>query len=429
MIQIKEEFKKLIPALTNEEFKQLEANCLAEGIREKIITWDGFIIDGHNRYEIATRCGLEYQTESKRFETSDDVKIWMIDNQEGRRNLTDGWKYKLKNTKKEILIKKGKEKLIEAGKKYGEGHAKNEQEPLSIIDKPSHNTQKIIADELGWSTGKTAMADIVFKKATPELEEKVLSNEITINQAYQEIKKEEKTIILEEKKKQNAIDLSIEVSENKPTVYHLDCNEFLNTLENDSVDLLITDPPYSTDVKDINEFANSWVNLALSKVKPNGRAYICIGGYPKEINAYLNILLKQDKFIVDNPLIWSYKNTLGITPKMKYNLNYQVILHLYSETSKELDTSITSEMWNVMEINAPDGRIGNRYHTWQKPDELAMRLIKHSTKENDLIVDCFACTGTFLLMGSKLNRNTKGCDIDLNNLQIAKERGCTIIGK
>ena len=216
MIQIKEEFKKLIPALTNEEFKQLEANCLAEGIREKIITWDGFIIDGHNRYEIATRWGLEYQTESKRFETSDDVKIWMIDNQEGRRNLTDGWKYKLKNTKKEILIKKGKEKQIKTLKQGIDAPV------LSTIDKTeTHNTQKIIADELGWSTGKTAMADIVFKKATPELEEKVLSNEITINQAYQEIKKEEKTIILEEKKKQNAIDLSIEVSENKPTVYHL----------------------------------------------------------------------------------------------------------------------------------------------------------------------------------------------------------------
>ncbi len=35
MIQINEEFKKLIPALTNEEFKQLESNCINEGIREK----------------------------------------------------------------------------------------------------------------------------------------------------------------------------------------------------------------------------------------------------------------------------------------------------------------------------------------------------------------------------------------------------------
>jgi hypothetical protein len=195
MIQIKEEFKKLIPALTNEEFKQLESNCISEGIREKIITWNGFIIDGHNRYEIATKWNIDYQTESKRFETSDDVKIWMIDNQEGRRNLTDGWKYKLKNTKKEILIKKGKEKQLKT-LKQGIGAP-----VLSTIDKTeTHNTRQIIADELGWSTGKTAMADIVFKKATPELEEKVLNNEITINQAYQEIKKEEKKVNFEQNK-------------------------------------------------------------------------------------------------------------------------------------------------------------------------------------------------------------------------------------
>jgi len=142
----------------------------------------------------------------------------------------------------------------------------------------------------------------------------------------------------------------------------------------------------------------------------------------------MNILLKQNKFIVDNPLIWSYKNTLGITPKMKYNLNYQMVLHLYSDKSQELDTSITNEMFNVMEINAPDGRLGNRYHTWQKPDELGMRLIKHSTKENDKILDCFACTGTFLLMAAKMNRQAMGCEINFENAKIAKERGCTIIG-
>jgi hypothetical protein len=180
MLEIKEEFKKLIPPLTAEEFKQLEQNCLDEGIREKIITWDGFIIDGHNRFEIATRWNLEYQTENKHFENENDVKIWMIDNQNGRRNLTDGWKYKLQQNKKEILLEKGKENMSIGGEL---------KEGLSTIDKPlsKHNTQKEIAKALDWSTGKVAMADIVFKKATPELEEKVLNNEVTINQAYQEI--------------------------------------------------------------------------------------------------------------------------------------------------------------------------------------------------------------------------------------------------
>ncbi len=54
-IKIKEEFKELIPPLTNEEYKQLEDNCLEEGIREKIILWNNYIIDGHNRYKIAKK--------------------------------------------------------------------------------------------------------------------------------------------------------------------------------------------------------------------------------------------------------------------------------------------------------------------------------------------------------------------------------------
>jgi N6-adenosine-specific RNA methylase IME4 len=188
MIRINEKFKSLIPPLSSDEFMQLEANCIREGIRDAIITWQGVIIDGHNRYEIATKHGLKYKTEEKVFESENDVKLWMIDNQNGRRNLTDGWKYKLQQSKKEILLEKG-----ELKRKETEGRPPKEK-LLSIVDNslPKHNTQKEIAKSLNWSTGKVAMADVVFKKASPELEEKVLNNEITINQAYQEIKKDEK---------------------------------------------------------------------------------------------------------------------------------------------------------------------------------------------------------------------------------------------
>jgi len=68
-------------------------------------------------------------------------------------------KAKFKQSKKEILLIKGKENMILGGaQKLG----------LSIIDKPyisKHNTQKEIAKDLGWSSGKVATADIVWKKA------------------------------------------------------------------------------------------------------------------------------------------------------------------------------------------------------------------------------------------------------------------------
>ena len=213
----------------------------------------------------------------------------------------------------------------------------------------------------------------------------------------------------------------------RPKIYYCDYKDFLYKIENNSQDLLITDPPYSTDIENIEEFANDWVIKALDKVKPTGRAFICIGAYPRELKAYLDILLSQDKFILDNPLIWTYRNTLGQTPKMKYNLNYQIILHLYSKQSRKLDTKITNEMFSVQDINAPDGRQGNRYHTWQKPSELARRLITHTTQEGDEIFDCFGGTGTFVLVGAQLGRKVMGCDNSREMLKIAEERGCEII--
>jgi len=412
-IKIKEEFKQLIPPLTTEEYKQLEDNCLEEGIREKIILWNNYIIDGHNRYNIAKQWNLEFETKSKSFSSEDDVKIWMLDNQFGKRNLSDAQRYLNRNEKRKLLKAQGLEK-------YKKTVGRPLKKSLSTIDNDllKHNTQKIIANELGWSTGKVAMADIVFKKAKPEIEEKVLKNEITINQAYKEIKKEEKVNLIKTTKEERQ-----DVNKNQAIIYNESCIDFLQRFENNSIDLLLTDPPYSTDLDNVEEFVNTWLLTALNKVKETGRAFICIGAYPIEIYSYLKVLLKTN-WIVDNPLVWTYRNTLGVTPKMKYNLNYQFVLHLYKEKSNPLDNRITNEMFSVQDINAPDGRVGDRYHTWQKPNELAIRLINHTTKENDIIIDPFACTGTFILNGANLGRKTFGCDIDINAINIAYERGC-----
>lgn len=183
MIEIKEEFKNLIPALSAEEYAQLEANILNEGIREPIITWNGYIIDGHNRYDIATRFDLEYKTTSKHFESEIDVKIWMATNQLGRRNLSDYVKGELMEEIEKLEKEKGK-KNISANK--------GGTTTLSTNDKEAHNTQKIVADKLGWSTGKKAQFDVVKKKAPEEVKEKLRNNELTIHAAYKEIKKEEK---------------------------------------------------------------------------------------------------------------------------------------------------------------------------------------------------------------------------------------------
>jgi hypothetical protein len=156
MLQIKEEFKKLIPALTAEEFKQLEENCLAEGIREKIITWNGFITDGHNRYEISQKWNLDYETESKSFKDEIEVRIWMRNNQKGRRNLTKAWMIELELGNKEDLALKGEERRVET-------QGRPLKEPLSFSDNslPKHDTRKEIAKAAGVSTGMVGMSEVV----------------------------------------------------------------------------------------------------------------------------------------------------------------------------------------------------------------------------------------------------------------------------
>jgi len=247
------------------------------------------------------------------------------------------------------------------------------------------------------------------------------NNPTNIRKAVRRIEKQKQ---LEDKKEENKRISALEIGSHPPKIHHQDCIAFLNGIENKSVDLLITDPPYSTDVDSIYAFIDNWVLKAIGKIKHTGRAYICIGAYPLEIQAYLDVLLKQDEFIVDNPLIWTYRNTLGVTPKDKYNLNYQMILHLYYPDTPPLDTSITNEMFSVQDINAPDGRQGDRFHTWQKPDELANRLIRHSTKPGYCVIDPFACTGTFLIAAARHGCDASGCDIEKDAVEIAVTRGC-----
>ena len=113
-MEILKEFQDLIPPLTNEEYKQLENNCLEEGIREKIITWNNYIIDGHNRYKIAQQWNLDYQTESKSFKSKDEVKEWMILNQFGRRNINNYQRSVLALQLEDLFKEKAKKNLVKA---------------------------------------------------------------------------------------------------------------------------------------------------------------------------------------------------------------------------------------------------------------------------------------------------------------------------
>jgi site-specific DNA-methyltransferase (adenine-specific) len=211
------------------------------------------------------------------------------------------------------------------------------------------------------------------------------------------------------------------LSEDNISIVKSDAISFLNSFDDNSVDLILTDPPYMTDIEDIGAFSESWLPLALSKLKNTGRAYVCVGAYPKELYAYSKAAMP------DQVLVWTYRNTLGPSPKDMYKQNWQAILYYKMLEVPDLSCPIMVEQFSVQDINAPDGRIGDRFHAWQKPIELGERFVRHSTKSGDLVIDPFCGTGTFLLAAASLGRIAQGADISDEMIKIAASRGCRVV--
>jgi N6-adenosine-specific RNA methylase IME4 len=188
-MKILQELESLIPPLSNEEFKQLERNILEEGIREPLITWNGILIDGHNRYRIAQEHDMNYETLEKEFENINRVKEWMIHNQFGRRNLSNYQRSVLALHLDSVFKERAKEKM-----KLSEGKGIQKSEDLK---EPEFIVMKEIGKVANVSHDTIAKVKKIEANATPEVKARLNTGTMSINEAYKEIKKEEK---IEERK-------------------------------------------------------------------------------------------------------------------------------------------------------------------------------------------------------------------------------------
>jgi N6-adenosine-specific RNA methylase IME4 len=188
-MKILQELESLIPPLSNEEFKQLERNILEEGIREPLITWNGILIDGHNRYRIAQEHDINYETLEKEFENINRVKEWMIHNQFGRRNLSNYQRSVLALHLDSVFKERAKEKM-----KLSEGKGIQKSEDLK---EPEFIVMKEIGKVANVSHDTIAKVKKIEATATPEVKARLNTGTMSINEAYKEIKKEEK---IEERK-------------------------------------------------------------------------------------------------------------------------------------------------------------------------------------------------------------------------------------
>jgi len=187
---IDQEFKALIPPLTKEERIQLEQNILLKRrCRDAIVLWQGLIIDGHNRYEICIRHGIEFEVKELPLPSRDDAKLWILENQLGRRNICEAARIEIVQLKAEILEcmarknqKYGGRPSKQAGEKGSAKVSKSEVEPIHV--------HKIQADEAGTSERNIYNYNQLKKEAHPYLLEKVQSGEVKIGTAHRMLTKE-----------------------------------------------------------------------------------------------------------------------------------------------------------------------------------------------------------------------------------------------
>ena len=175
---IDEELKNLLPPLTDEEFRQLEENCIKEGIREAILVWDRgddlVIVDGHNRYQIARKHGLKWSHKVMPFKDKDEAKLWIMTNQLGRRNLPDYVKTVIALKVKPTIATKAKEQQMRTA----------ENRVLQKSSKQAINTRKEVAKIAGVSEDTVRKVEKIEAEATPQTKERLKKGELSINQAY-----------------------------------------------------------------------------------------------------------------------------------------------------------------------------------------------------------------------------------------------------
>ena len=416
IMQILKELEVLIPPLTSEEFKQLERNILEEGIRDPLVTWNGILVDGHNRYRIATEYDIDFETVEKEFTDMNAVKEWMINNQFGRRNLNNYQRSVLALQLEDVFKTKAKENLVLSGEKYGKG---TQISANPIIQKVE--TRQEIAKVANVSHDTISKVKKIEATASPEIKAKVSTGEISINEAFKEIKKEENEVKINiEKQIRKQV---IEDSKDKiiSNVFNGNSLEMIDKIDF-KIKCVITDPPYgmnyisnrrTASLKDKGIENDKDIDIAMDLIKnvftklygkmDVNSGLFCFIGWKQE--NYIIEILEDIGFNIKNSIVWN-KNNHG-TGDLIYSFAPKHERIIYATKGR-------------VELNYryPDVLDGNDFrtnHPTQKPIDLLKTLINSITIEDETIVDPFAGHGSTGIAAKISNRKYWLCELDYEN--------------
>jgi hypothetical protein len=148
-ITILPQIEDLLYPLKPEELANLEASIRQHGVREPLCLWDRdgelILVDGHNRYAVATRNGVPFPTTTLEFQDLEEVLDWVDKNQIGRRNLTD----------EERAVTLGRIYQRKLDEKRAAGRASNVEKEAEGGKSPGERMSDTVASE--WNIGSATV--------------------------------------------------------------------------------------------------------------------------------------------------------------------------------------------------------------------------------------------------------------------------------
>ena len=191
-ITILPELKAYIDPLTQDEHDALERSILSEGCRDALVLWGDVLVDGHNRYGICQKHGLPFQTvQNTRFQSMEDVHLWMIDQHLGRRSVSDFQRGVLALRKREIIGERRARLLADSPPPQSfppENGAGDEPAP-PVASAPAGpeprplNSREDIAKAARLSAAQVVMIEKIQKQATPEVVDALKAGDISLSAA------------------------------------------------------------------------------------------------------------------------------------------------------------------------------------------------------------------------------------------------------
>lgn len=199
--------------------------------------------------------------------------------------------------------------------------------------------------------------------------------------------------------------------------------EGIQKIASASIDTIITDPPYFigmthngkkgnyNDLIIMKPFFDSLFSEFSRVIKENGKVYIFCDW--RTYAFYYPLLLKH--ISVRNMLVWDKISG----PGSSYAFTHELILF----TEKDTPYMKGSNIFRIPGFSAGAKKTnGEMLHPTQKPVEVIEKLITDSTKEGDLVLDCFMGSGTTAVAAKKLNRNFIGFEIQEKYITISENR-------